>query len=182
MSVNVRRRHLTVGQVGMLTVDVEKLYAPRARARQGTRTDLIESDDHADVLALDVEEPKTDLWADPPTSSAQGRRPAQRAMDMASKVTGASPRVARQAKRVQEKAPDLATKVRSGELPIDRADRIVRDREAAERRQVEDEKGVRPVDTPGGVQCRRPPQRARAGFGAASADRREPQPAARRSS
>ena len=42
-----------------------------------------------------------------------------------------------QAKRVSESAPDLKAKVESGELALDRADRIVRDRQAAERRQAE---------------------------------------------
>jgi integrase len=39
-----------------------------------------------------------------------------------------------QAKRIRGAAPDLATKVRNGDMPIDRADRIIRDREAEQHR------------------------------------------------
>jgi 16S rRNA G966 N2-methylase RsmD len=55
-------------------------------------------------------------------------------VERAAKVTGASGRGVSQAKRVEREAPDLAEKVRAGQLAIDRAERIIRDREAEQRR------------------------------------------------
>jgi 16S rRNA G966 N2-methylase RsmD len=54
--------------------------------------------------------------------------------DKAATAAKASGRAVGQAKRVTEQAPDLAEKVRDGSMAIDRADRIIRDREAEQRR------------------------------------------------
>jgi hypothetical protein len=57
----------------------------------------------------------------------------------AANLVGASGRAVAQAKRIVEQAPDLAEKVRDGSMAIDRADRIIRDREA-ERRRIDEAK------------------------------------------
>lgn len=105
VSQNLHRRHLTAGQRGMLALDIEPMLAHEAEARR---------------LAGVKQEPL--------------RRSAQRSDERAAKVVGTSGRVVSQAKRVAERAPDLAEKVKSGELAIDRADRIIRDRDAEQRR------------------------------------------------
>lgn len=108
LSMNLKRRHLTNGQKAMLALEVEPLYAEQAKARQGTRTDL-------------------DFVAELPQSEPKSR-------EKAAKVSGTSGRSVSQAKRVKSKAPDLAEKVTAGEMPLDRAERIVRDREAEAKR------------------------------------------------
>ena len=60
--------------------------------------------------------------------------PHPKSREKAASVTKASGRAVGQAKRVSEKAPDLAVKVKTGEIAIDRAERIIRDREAEQRR------------------------------------------------
>ena len=65
--------------------------------------------------------------ADLPTSQPRAR-------DRAAASTKASGRAVGQYKRITEKAPDLADKIKAGAMPIDRADRIIRDREAEQRR------------------------------------------------
>lgn len=60
-----------------------------------------------------------------------------RARNRAASVAGTSGRAVAQFKRIAEQAPDLSDKVRSGSLALDRAERIIRDREAEQRRIVQ---------------------------------------------
>lgn len=112
LSQNLKRRHMTAGQRDFLALEVEALYAAEAKRTQGTRTDL----------------PPSDFRADLPESNER------RSRERAGKAVSASGRGVSQAKRVQQAAPDLAEKVRSGQMAIDRAERIIRDREAEQRR------------------------------------------------
>jgi predicted RNA methylase len=114
VSLNLKRRHLTAGQRAFLALEIEKLYAaetdPGGRPRK------------------DSEKPKADL---------PDLKPWQRqSRERAAVTTGASGRAVAQAKRIADAAPDLAAKVRSGTVAIDRAERIIRDRDA-DRRHVE---------------------------------------------
>jgi 16S rRNA G966 N2-methylase RsmD len=118
LSENVKRRHLTSGQLGFIAQDVEKAYAVEARRRQ------VEAG-----RQFGAGHPK-ELVADLPQASPHERKSRERA----AKTVGVSGRVVQQTKRVGEKAPDLAEKVKAGTMAIDRADRIVRDREAEQRR------------------------------------------------
>lgn len=59
---------------------------------------------------------------------------APRARDKAAKVTGTSGRSVARFKRISDQAPDLAAKVRAGDMPLDRAERVIRDREAEARK------------------------------------------------
>jgi hypothetical protein len=68
---------------------------------------------------------------EPATSIRPTRAP--RARDRAAQAAGTSGRAAAQYKRVVEQAPDLAKKVDAG-MALDRAERIIRDREAEQRR------------------------------------------------
>lgn len=113
VSLNLKRRHLTTGQKAMLALEVEELISPG----RGARTDL-----RGDELPADL-----------PEVSAPQRESRERA----AAVVGTSGRAVSQAKRVREAAPELAEQVAAGTLAIDRAERIVRDREAAARRTAE---------------------------------------------
>lgn len=106
VSRNLRTRHLTVGQRAMLAVALEPFLSPG----QGARTDL-------------------ELRADLPEVSENDRR----SREKAAKIVGVSGRAVAQAKRIVEEAPDLAEQVRAG-FAVDRADRIIRDRQAEDRR------------------------------------------------
>ena len=135
LSVNLRRRHLTTGQRAMLAVDVEPLYATEAARRkaqapgqpQGVKS--LGADLHQETL-LPSEESESENAKKPTTPSK--REP--RAADRAARTTSTSGRAVAQAKRVAKAAPDLAEKVKAGDIALDRAERIIRDREAEERR------------------------------------------------
>lgn len=130
VSANARRRHLTTGQLALVALEVERMYAKEAKQRQGTRTDLA----------------RANIVADLP--QAMGKQ-APRARELAGKVVGVSGRAVQQAKRIVAEAPDLGEKVWAGTLAIDRAERIVRDRRAVahrveEARQAAGQAGPRP--------------------------------------
>lgn len=121
IAVNIHRRHLTVGQRALLATEVLPLFEAQARqamARGGASA----------APGRPREKGLADLPDLPEARSSLDSR------GSAATATGASPRAVGQAKRVKDKAPDLADKVRTGELALDRAERIVRDREAAARR------------------------------------------------
>ena len=113
VSLNLKRRHLTTGQKAMLALEVESLIAVDNRPGRPW---------HEDVIVADL-----------PQLSDRERKSRERA----AAVVGTSGRAVSQAKRVREAAPELAEQVAAGTLAIDRAERIVRDREAAARRTAE---------------------------------------------
>ncbi len=110
---NVKRRHLTPGQLAFLAIDSERLYAKANADKVGGRP------------RSDKEKPV----ADP----RQVRK--RKSAEQAAATTGASGRLVSAAKRIERDAPDLAEKVRGREkMALDRAERIVRDRQAEQRR------------------------------------------------
>lgn len=114
LSLNLHRRHLTPGQCAMLALKVVPLYEAEAARRRA----------HGQTA------PGRTLGADRPEASKR----ASRSRDKAGAATKSSGRAVARAKRVAEAAPDLAEQVEAGDLALDRADRIVRDREAEKRR------------------------------------------------
>lgn len=117
LSANLHRRHLNTGQKALLALAVESYYAAEAKRRQA----------HGQTA------PGRTLVADLPQASPQDRK----SRTQAAKAVGTSGRAVSQAKRVSIEAPDLVEKVASGDLALDRAERILRDRKAEERRVVE---------------------------------------------
>lgn len=124
---NLHRRHLTAGQKAYAAMQALPLLEADAKKRQqalaGTRPSA---------------EPKQkDLGADrrqgTDTPSAKKKR-APRSAAKAAKLTGVSERAVERMKRVTEQAPDLVEKVRTGETTLDRAERIIRDRDAEAKR------------------------------------------------
>lgn len=131
LSQNLKRRHLTAGQRDFLAIGVEALYAAEAKHRETLRK----------IGVTKSEATPADL----PESMPRERESRERA----AKAANASGRGVSQAKRVQQAAPDLAEKVKSGLLAIDRAERIIRDREAEQRRieQARQEAAAQPAPT-----------------------------------
>ena len=122
MALNMDRRHLTVGQRAMVALKLVPMYESEGLARKAragaNAAPGRPSKDPADLRDL----------------SSRKERESTHKAGVAAMVSG---RAVSQAKRVAEHAPDLQSKVESGELALDRADRIVRDRESAARRQEE---------------------------------------------
>jgi hypothetical protein len=122
LSENLKRRHLTHGQQVAIAVEAEPLFAAEA-AKRKVEAGQEYGKGHPKVLA-DLREPSED--------------PRKRwSSERAAKVVGVSGRSLSQFKRVQNHAPDLILKVKSGEVSLDRAERVVRDREATQRRIIE---------------------------------------------
>lgn len=119
LSQNMKRRHLNAGQKAFVALAVEPMYAAEAKRRETQRK----------IGVTASESTPADLQESPPPPRHERESTAQ-----AAKVSGASGRAVAQAKRVQQQAPDLAVKVQSGQIAIDRAERIIRDREAEARR------------------------------------------------
>lgn len=117
VSLNLKRRHLTTGQKAFVALEVLPLYREQARKSQGERNDLT----------------RTDFQAELPESQPVSSRERE-SRERAAKAVGVSGRAVAQAKRLTENAPDLAVEVKAGSFPLDRAERIVRDREAEARR------------------------------------------------
>jgi 16S rRNA G966 N2-methylase RsmD len=120
LSQNLKRRHLTPGQRAMLALAVEPLYAAEAAKRKA----------HGQTA------PGKTLVADPRQASEPIERE-RKSSERAGKAVGAAGRNVSTAKRITKDAPDLAEKVRSGDLALDRAERIVRDRESEAKRVAE---------------------------------------------
>ena len=113
VSQNLHRRHLTAGQKAAVAAELEPLYAVEAAKRSGGRPKKGEG--------KPVAEP-------PPVKQSRKSR------ERAAKAVGVSGRGVSQFKRIVKSAPDLAVKVKAGDMPLDRAERIIRDREAETKR------------------------------------------------
>jgi 16S rRNA G966 N2-methylase RsmD len=111
---NVHRRHLTQGQRAMLAMELLPHYEAEAARRKAQAPGQPRGAKESDRAGLHTE---------------MGR-----AVEQVAKAIGSSGRAVAQAKRVSAQSPDLAQKVMSGELALNRAERIVRDREAERRR------------------------------------------------
>jgi SAM-dependent methyltransferase len=121
--LNVKRRHLSVGQQAMLALQVIDAYEAEGRERMAG----------GGAKAAPGRPSEEKGVADLPHLSKR----APLARDRAANVVGVSGRAVAQAKRVAEQAPDLADKVRAGELALDKAEKTIRQKVAAERRALE---------------------------------------------
>ena len=148
VSLNVKRRHLTEGQKAGLAHKLLPMYEEEGRRKKAEAAaeanrrraeDLRKIPDGADLHHLD-EKPKPK----PKTAAKKKREP--RSTEKAAAATGTSGRAVAQYARVAEAAPELAEKVDAGELAIDRADRIVRDREAEQKRVEEAQREASMLD------------------------------------
>lgn len=118
---NMQRRHLTTGQKADVALRSLPLYEAEAERRKHLSPGRPKAD----------EKPGADR---PDVFNIGGTRSAPRARDKAAKSAGTSGRAVARMKRITEHAPDLAEKVRAGDMALDRAERIIRDREAEQRR------------------------------------------------
>lgn len=132
VSLNIERRHLTPGQRAMLALDLMPLYEAEGRKAMAKAAAAENRRRAAERLAAEYEEPL--ITVDEPCPGVADLPHPTKSREKAASVTKASGRAVGQAKRVSEKAPDLAAKVKTGEIAIDRAERIIRDREAEQRR------------------------------------------------
>lgn len=131
MAANIRRRHLTPGQKAGLAAKLLPLYEDEGRRRMAAAAKAARA---AETKARDQGEADLPhLGIEPKVEEIPAPR-APQARDKTAKATGASGRAVAQYKRVREQAPDLADKVDAGEMAIDRAERIIRDRDAEARR------------------------------------------------
>jgi hypothetical protein len=105
VSANLRRRNLTPGQLALLALDVEKLFAEEAAKRKAQASG----------------QPRG-------TKSHVAELPQQKSREKAARVVGCAASAVRQAKRVARDAPDLVEQVRDGTMAIDKAHRIVQER------------------------------------------------------
>ncbi len=124
LSRNLLRRHLTTSQRAVLGLNVLPLREAEAKARQ---------------VKSNQDEPRRRRSSSAPIGAPEDEQPKrkQRASKQAAKDAKVSARSIERAKRVQQQAPDLLAKVESGEITLDRAERIIRDREAEARRVAE---------------------------------------------
>lgn len=131
ISENVRRRHLTAMQKAGVAVRALPLYEAQTKAAEARRkaTSLT-------VAPTDTKSQSTGaaLPQSPSVESPRITKRKPRSRDKAAKTAGTSGRSVAQYKRIAEQAPDLLPKVDSGELSGDRAERIIRDRIAEQKR------------------------------------------------
>lgn len=121
ISQNAKRRHLTTGQRAAVGAAARPLYAAEKEKAKA----------HGQTAPGRPKEPT--LGADLHQASEPKKR-APRATDLAAAAAGTSGRAVAQYERVEREAPDLAEKVKTGEMALDRAERVIRDREAQQRK------------------------------------------------
>ena len=153
VSMNVNRRHMTAGQKAAAAAALEPLYAEEARKRQAqaaaaTNRRRWGADSEDKSLPADRQE------AMPPDGDAPEDRRQRESTSKAASQVGASGRSTARYKRVNEQAPDLAEKVREGSMALDRAERIIRDREAEQRRIAEAKREAEQAGQPTALELR----------------------------
>lgn len=134
VSQNLHRRHLTPGQKAGISSKLEPMFAEEAARRKGGRP------------RKDERKPSADRREDSKKTKTKTNRSAK-SSEKAAKATGASGRSVERYNRVVATAPDLAEKVDSGEMALDRAERIIRDREAEAKRVAEARKEAKQGET-----------------------------------
>ena len=154
LAKNLKRRHLTPSQAAMVGADALPLFAAEARERQrrhggtapGRTANTVRNGAQSvptpgeetgarkacETVRTPCEPPAEDDPAAPPTTprAAPAPKAPHRASDDAAATVGVSGRSVETARKVQKAAPDLAAAVRTGSLPLARAAREVRRREA----------------------------------------------------
>lgn len=119
ISQNLKRRHLNESQRAGIGAKAEPLYAAEAAKRKAQR----ERDGQGRLTDAPI-------VADGPQQAPEQRKSRERA----AKTAGASGRSVARYKRVQKEAPDLIPQIDAGKLALSRAERIIRDRQAQQRR------------------------------------------------
>lgn len=138
VSENIRRRHLEHGQAAFFALRFVDDLAVEAEERR-RRTEGRPTKEKLSAPVHSVSEGET-VEQRPKPGAAKKRNQAPRATDKAAAlVKGVSGRAVAQAKRIAEQAPDLVAKVESGEMTLKRAERIIRDRQAEQRRIAEEQ-------------------------------------------
>lgn len=107
LSLNLRRRQLSASELAFVALEIEKVEAEIAKARQGARTDIV---------------------ALMPECSGE------RARDKAAAAVGVSPRYVQDAKKIEAQAPELAAEVKAGKKTITQAVREVKEAAREQRR------------------------------------------------
>ena len=105
-SGNIRRRHLSKGQLAAIAVEIEKWKAVEAKKRQGSRTDL------ADIPEK-LPECQKNRWNE--------------SAEQAGAMLGVSGRSVRDAKYVEQNDPETFEKVKAGEVAPSAAAKKIRD-------------------------------------------------------
>lgn len=95
-SLNGPRRHMDSGQKAAVAVELLPYLEAEAKARQGTRTDIVEKI--------------------PPSETGKAR-------DKAAEMVGTNPRYVSDAKRLKEENPEVFEQVKSGEKKLSQAKR-----------------------------------------------------------
>jgi N6-adenosine-specific RNA methylase IME4 len=120
LSLNLKRRHMSAGELAFVALEIEKYEAKQAKLRQGARTDIKEF-----------------------LPECFG----QQARDKAASAVGVSPRYVQDAKKIEKNAPHLAAEVRAGKKTIQQANREVKEQEREQRRE-ENRKLIETAQTP----------------------------------
>jgi hypothetical protein len=128
VSLNIERRHLTGDQRKILALELIPLY--EEQAEKARRAAIAEAAKRGDVGKAS----RNKTVAKSPPSKPKSVAEQSKSRDKAAKVTKTSGRGVGEAKRVKDKAPDLYEKVKAGETTFARSDRIIRDREAEQKR------------------------------------------------
>jgi len=115
LSLNLQRRHLTVGQKAAVGVEVLPMYEAEAARRKVAAG---ESFGRGQKVEADLPQP----------IGIKERAP--QARDRAAGAVGVSGKAIAQAKRVSEQAPDLFDKVKAGTLALDAAEKQTKRRAA----------------------------------------------------
>ena len=136
MSLNMHRRHLTTGQKAAAAARSLPMFEQEALKKKAAAG--------ASAAPGRPAEPKKDVADLPHVSEPKKRAPLSR--DKAAKAAGTSGRALAQYKRVESNDPALAAKVEAGEISLDRAERIIRDREAEQKRIAEAQRQAEQVD------------------------------------
>jgi hypothetical protein len=136
VSKNLVRRNLTPGQKSMLGAEYLSFYEDAAKEAQNQ-----------------ARGPDTGQFGTTTADLRQWNERAPTSAERAAKATGASERGVQQAKAVMVAAPNLAERVMSGTMALDKAYKIVKEREpvdeaTVERRRIESEAAARAFNDP----------------------------------
>jgi 16S rRNA G966 N2-methylase RsmD len=150
VSLNIARRHLTNDQKKILALELIPLYeeqgrhamakgAADARRREAAERGAVEREQYESALIevindMDNQGVATSPHLDSESEPVAAHTPKSKSRDKAAAVSGTSGRGVGEAKRVRDKAPDLYEKVKNGDTTFARSDRIIRDRDAQQRR------------------------------------------------
>lgn len=139
VSENIKRRHLDTGQAAFLALKfLDELSAEAEQRRKATEGRPKKGAEKLSARVHSVSGTAADHQPHKPKEQKK-RTQAARATDNAAQLVKVSGRAVAQAKRIAEQAPDLVAKVESGEMTLKRAERIIRDRQAEQRRIAEEQ-------------------------------------------